>query len=174
MRRISLALLTLALLASPLAARAGGLHFEGSVGSGVRAGIGSTERIPTNLMATLGYGFTDMLKLQVGALANLGDVSASYSAGGSKFDVDLRGMVVVSPPLFPLYLRGIVGVTSLKAKPAKFTWGGALGIGFGLFGIGAFAEVGAMQHTYKIPDPTGTFEEKKGVQIEGRLGISIG
>ena len=175
MKRIPLALLTLALVSSPLAARAGGLLFEASVGSGVRAGIGDTERIPTNVMATLGYGFTDMLKLEVGALANLGDVSASYAAGGTKVDVDVRGMVVVSPPLFPLYVRGIAGVTSLKAKPAKFTWGGAVGVGFGLFGIGAFGEVGAMQHTYQIPVPvTGPDQEKKGWQIEGRLGISIG
>lgn len=118
MKRISLALLTLALLASPLAARAGGLLFEASIGSGVRTGVGDTERIPTNIMATLGYGFTDMLKLEVGAVANLADASASFSTASSSLDVDLRGMVAVSPPLFPLYFRGIAGVTSLKAKPA--------------------------------------------------------
>jgi hypothetical protein len=116
-----------------------------------------------------------MLKLELGAVANLGDVSASYSAGGSKFDVDLRGMVVVSPPLFPLYIRGIAGATSLKSKPAKFTWGGALGIGFGLFGIGAFGEIGAMQKAYQVVDPVTAVEsEKKGLQIEGRVGVSIG
>ncbi len=172
MRRIPFALLALTLLASPAAARAGML-FEASVGSGVRAGIGSAERIPTNVMATVGYGFADMLKLEVGALANLGDAKSSFSTGGSKFDVDVRGMVVVSPPLFPLYLRGIAGVTSLKTKPAKFTYGGALGAGFGLFGVGAFVEAGAMQHTYEIATPVGTVS-KDGWQIEGRLGISIG
>jgi hypothetical protein len=174
MRRLSLALLTLALLASPLAARAGGLLFEGSIGSGVRTGVGDTARIPTNLMGALGYGFTDMLKLELGAVANLGDVKASYSAGGSKFDVDLRGMVVVAPPLFPLYLRGIAGVTSLKSKPAKFTWGGALGMSFGLAGVGVFGEVGAMQHVFQVADPAGVISEKTGLQIEGRVGVSIG
>jgi hypothetical protein len=175
MRRLSLALLTLALLASPLAVRAGGFHVEGSVGSGVRTGVGDAARIPTNLMATLGYGFTDMIKLQVGAVANLGDVSASYSAGGSKFDVDLRGMLVVAPPLFPLYLRGIAGVTSLKSKPARFTWGGALGMSFGLLGVGVFGEVGAMQRAYQMADPVTAIEtEKMGLQVEGRIGVSIG
>lgn len=175
MRRLSLALLTLALLASPLAARAGGFHLEGSIGSGLRTGVGDATRIPTNLMATLGYGFTDMLKLQVGAVANLGDVSASYSAGGSKFDVDLRGMVVVSPPLFPLYLRAIAGVSSLKSKPAKFTWGGALGMSFGLAGVGIFGEIGAMQRAHQVVNPVTAVEsEKMGLQLEGRLGVTIG
>ena len=173
MRRIPFAMLALTLLASPVAARAGFL-FEASVGSGVRAGIGSAERIPTNVMATFGYGFTDMLKLEVGALANLGDAKASFSTGGSKFDVDLRGMVVISPPLFPLYLRGIAGVTSLKEKPTSFTYGGAVGVGFGLFGVGAFGEVGAMQHRYEIALPTGGTVGKDGWQLEGRLGLSFG
>ena len=174
MRRIPLALLTLVLLASPIAARAG-LLFEASVGSGVRTGVGDTERIPTNLMATLGFGFTDMLKLEVGAVANLADASAAYSTSSSSLDIDVRGMVVVSPPLFPLYFRGIAGATSLKAKPAKFTWGGAIGMGFSLFGLGAFGEVGAMQHYYQVADPVTTVvTEQKGVQVEGRLGISIG
>jgi len=175
MKRIPLALLTLALLASPLAARAGGFLFEASVGSGVRTGVGDTERIPTNIMATLGFGFTDMLKLEVGAVANLADASASFSTASSSLDVDVRGMVVVSPPLFPLYFRGIAGATSLTAKPVKFTWGGAVGIGFGLFGIGAFGEVGAMQKYYQVADPVTTaVTEQKGWQVEGRLGISIG
>jgi hypothetical protein len=175
MKKLVLGLLALTLLASPAAAHASGLLFEASVGSGLRAGIGSTERIPTNLMATLGYGFTDMLKLEVGALASLGDAKASFSTGGSKSDVDLRGMVVISPPLFPLYLRGIAGVASLKQKPATFTYGAALGVGFGLFGIGAFGEVGAMQHRYEITLPGGVGTVgKDGWQIEGRLGISIG
>jgi hypothetical protein len=173
MKKLVLGLLALTLLASPAAARAG-LLFEASVGSGVRAGIGSTERIPTNVMATLGYGFTNMLKLEVGALANLGDAKASFSTGGSKVDVDLRGMVVISPPLFPLYLRGIAGVASLKQRPATFTYGAALGVGIGLMGVGAFAEVGAMQHRYEILLPTGAVVGKDGWQIEGRLGISIG
>jgi hypothetical protein len=174
MRRFSFGLLALALLASPAAARAG-FVFEASVGSGVRAGIGSAERIPTNVMAAAGWGFTDMLKLEVGAVANLGDAKSSFSSSGSKFDVDLRGMVVISPPLFPIYLRGIAGATSLKEKPTRFTYGAALGVGFGLFGVGAFGEVGAMQHRYEIVLPAGAGTVgKDGWQVEGRLGLSFG
>jgi hypothetical protein len=173
MRRITLGLLTLALLASPAAARAGFL-FEGSVGSGLRAGVGSTERIPTNVMATVGYGFAGMLKLEVGAVANLGDVKSSSVASSSQIDWDLRPMVVISPPLVPIYLRGIAGVSSLKVKPTKFTYGAALGAGFGLFGVGAFIEAGAMQRRYELVLPGGTTVGKDGWQVEGRLGFSIG
>jgi hypothetical protein len=173
MRRISLGLLALTLLASPLAARAGFL-FEASIGSGVRTGVGSNERIPTNLMATVGFGITDMLKLEVGGVANFGDVNGPDAAKPSSYDVDVRGMVVIAPPAFPLYFRGIYGATSLKVGPVKPTYGGAVGIGFGLFGIGAFGELGALQRSYEVAVPGGGSSSEKGWQIEGRFGLSFG
>ncbi len=176
MRKLTFALLSLALLALPGAAHAGGLLAELSLGSGVRAGVGDTERIPTNVGLAVGYGFTDMLKLEVGAFANLGDVQASVSDGNAdSVTVDVRGMVVLSPPVFPLYLRGIVGVTDLS-DTSSFTYGGALGLGFGLFGVGAFVEAGAMQkeYTVTVPGVPGATASEKGWQVEGRLGISIG
>jgi len=174
MRKLSLALLTLALLASPAAASAGGLHLELSVGSGLRAGLGDVERIPTNAGVAVGYGLTDMLKLQLGAFASLGDVKASVNdTGAGKFDVDLRAMVVVSPPVIPLYLRGIAGITDLVDGKSKVTYGGALGLGFGMFGVGAFVEAGAMQRTYTV-DVGGVTASKEGWQVEGRIGASIG
>ncbi|MBK9516840.1 MAG: hypothetical protein IPO09_05675 [Anaeromyxobacter sp.] len=174
MRTLKLGLLSLALLALPGAAHAGGLLAEVSLGSGLRAGLGDVERIPTNLGVAVGYGFTDMLKLEIGAFANLGDVQASVSdSGADGFNVDLRGMVVVSPPLFPLYLRGIVGLTNLKDN-SDLTYGGALGLGFGLFGVGAFVEAGAMQRNYQVTVSPGLTTSEKGWQVEGRVGVSIG
>jgi len=172
-------LLALTLLASPAAASAGGLHLELSLGSGVTAGVGTTERIPTTIGAAVGYGFTDMLKLQVGAFYGLGDVSDSTVS--STFDannLDLRAMLKIEPPVFPLYFRGIMGITDLVEGQQNFTWGGAVGMGFGLFGIGGFVEAGAMQRTftYAVPGaPAGTPEvSEKGWQVEGRIGVSIG
>lgn len=174
MRKLTLGLLTLALLASPAAASASGLHLELSVGSGLRAGLGNTERIPTNVGAAVGYGFTDMLKLQLGAFAALGDVKQSVSdQGASKFDMDLRAMVVLSPPVLPFYVRGIAGISDLVDGKKKVTYGGALGLGFGMFGVGAFVEAGAMQRTYTIAVPAGT-ASKDGWQVEARVGASIG
>jgi hypothetical protein len=174
MRKLTLGLLTLALLASPVAASAGGFHLELSLGSGVTAGVGDTTRIPTNVGLTVGYGFTDMLKLQLGAIASLGDVQDSLAnPTGSTPNLDLRAMVVVSPPLFPLYFRGILGITNLVEGSQDFTWGGAVGLGFGMFGIGAFIEAGGMQRTYTY-DVAGVPTSEKGWQVEGRIGISIG
>jgi hypothetical protein len=174
MRRIPFALLALTLLAAPAAARAG-LLLEASVGSGLRAGIGSAERIPTNVMATVGYGFAGMLKAELGALVSFGDAKAGFSTAGRTVDVDLRPMLVFSPPMSPIYLRAIAGVTSLKVKPVRFSYGAALGVGVGLLGVGAFGEVGAMQHRYEVvlPGGLGTVS-KDGWQIEARLGLSFG
>jgi hypothetical protein len=177
MRTLKLALATLTLaaaLALPSAARAGAL-VEFSLGSGLQAGVGDVQRIPTNIGVAAGYGFAGMLKLEVGAFANLGDVKSSVNdATAHKTNVDLRGMVVVSPPLFPLYLRGIVGATNLVTGTKKVTYGAALGASFGLFGVGAFVEAGAMQRTYTVTLPGGLSASKDGWQVEGRVGVSIG
>jgi len=173
MRKTTLALLTLTLLAAPAAASAGPL-LELSLGSGYRAGLGDAERIPTNVELTVGYGLAGMLKLEVGALAGLGDVKKSiHDQRAGTMTWDIRPMVVVSPPLFPLYLRGIASFSDLGQKPVKPTFGGALGIGFGLFGVGVFAEAGAVQHRYVVAVPTGTII-KDGWQVEGRVGVSLG
>ncbi len=177
MRTLKLALVTLlasAALALPSAASAGPL-VEVSLGSGLQAGVGDVTRIPTNVGLAAGYGFAGMLKLEVGAFASLGDVKTSVNdASAHKTNVDVRGMVVVSPPLFPIYLRGIVGVTNLVTGKSKATYGGALGASFGMFGVGAFVEAGAMQRTYTVTLPGGLSASKDGWQVEGRVGVSIG
>jgi hypothetical protein len=178
MRKLVLGLLALTLLASPAAASAGGLHLELSVGSGVAAGLSAsgTQRVPTTIGAAVGYGFTDMLKLQLGAFYGLGDVtSASAPANFDEKNLDLRAMLKIEPPVFPLYFRGIMGITDLVKGTQNFTWGGAVGMGFGLFGIGGFVEAGAMQRTYTLPVPAGAPSvSEKGWQVEGRVGVSIG
>lgn len=179
MRKLSLGVLALSLLAAPAAASAGGLHLELSLGSGVTAGVGTTERIPTTVGAAVGYGFTDMLKLQVGAFMGLGDVkNSTVSSTADDKNLDLRAMLKIEPPVFPLYFRGIMGITDLVKGTQNFTWGGAVGMGFGLFGIGGFVEAGAMQKTfeYSLPGaPAGTpTTSQKGWQVEGRVGVSIG
>jgi hypothetical protein len=175
MRKLTVGLLSLSLLALPGAARAGGLLAEFSLGSGYQLGLSSPERIPTSLGVAVGYGLTDMLKLELGAFANLGDVQNSIdNANASTFDMDLRAMVVVAPPLFPLYLRGIVGQSNVLNGPTKITYGGALGVSFGLFGIGGFVEAGAMQKTYSVTVPGAGTATQEGWQAEGKVGIKIG
>lgn len=158
MTKISSALIALALLAAPAAARAGTV-FELSAGSGFRWDPSPTERIPTNVMLAAGYSIP-MLKLELGALANLADVEHS------EFDLELRPMLVVKPPLFPVYARGFVGVSGLVEKPTAVTYGAALGCRLGALGVGAFAEAGALRRRVEIAG----HDEDTWV-AEGRLGI---
>lgn len=152
-------LVALALVLGPASARAGGV-FEASVGSGVRWDPSPTERIPTNLMLTGGYSFAGMLKLELGVVGNLNDVKHS------KFDLDLRPMVVVAPPVLPIYLRGILGVSGLVEGPQALNYGGALGVRIGALGLGAFLEAGALSRRIKIGS-----EKKDAWMAEGRLGV---
>jgi hypothetical protein len=116
-----------------------------------------------------------MLRLQLGAFANLGDVQGSIdNASASNFYMDLRAMVVIAPPLFPIYLRGIVGETNVFNGSTKVTYGGALGLSFGLFGIGGFVEAGATSRTYPVTVPGAPAATTTGWQAEGKIGIRIG
>src|SRR6266568_4208956 len=131
MRKLLLAIAAIAALtAFPRSASAGFL-LEGSVGSGAQLSP-SVERTPVNVMLAPGWGFAGLLKLELGLLGNLGDVQ------NSKFDLELRPMVVISPPIVPIYLRAIFAVQNLIEGPTTYAYGGALGLSFSLFGAGVF------------------------------------
>jgi len=160
MAKLFAATVAFALALSPLSARAGGI-LEGSIGSGIRWDPKPTERIPTNVMLAAGYSFP-VVKLELGALASLADVE------DSKFDLDLRPMIVVKPPLFPLYVRGILSYSNLVEGPKTFGYGAALGVRIGppAIGVGAFLEAGAITKKLKVGDV-----EEDVWFAEGRLGV---
>lgn len=165
MRKLGLAVLVVALWAAPRAASAGPL-LEASLGLGwwvspPSAPISVESRQPLNVMIAPGYGLLgDLLKVQVGvAGSGIGDVS------NDSFRLQIRPMVTLSPPLFPLYVRGILAFMDVTHDQTRQTaFGAAAGLGFGLAGFGIFAEVGAL-----------TFSSG-GQQwiVEGRAGISLG
>ncbi len=143
MRKLLLAIAAIAALtAFPRSASAGFL-LEGSVGSGAQLSS-SVERTPVNVMLAPGWGFAGLLKLELGLLGNLGDVQ------NSKFDLELRPMVVISPPFVPLYLRAIFAVQNLIDGPTTYAYGGALGLSFSLFGAGVFVEAGVLPRNVKV------------------------
>jgi hypothetical protein len=164
MKRLFLTAAALAVLAVPTASRAG-LVVELSAGSGFRWDPKPTERTPTNVMIAPGVSFAGMLKLELGVVANLADVE------GSDFDIDLRPMIVVAPPILPLYVRGIFAVTNLANGPQKIQYGGALGVAFGLFGVGAFLEAGIVPRVVEVPTATGGKRDVTYRLAEGRLGV---
>jgi len=158
MAKLISALVALALSLAPLSARAGTI-WEGSVGSGFRWQPSPVERIPTNVMLAVGYSMP-VFKLELGAMGNLADVKHS------KFDLELRPMLVVKPPVLPFYARAIVGVSGLVQKPVGFVYGAAVGVRMGVAGVGAFLEAGAVSKRLEIDD------KDENVWIaEGRLGV---
>jgi hypothetical protein len=160
MAKLSSAVVALALFLCPIAAHAGGL-LEGSVGSGFRWQPSPVERIPTNVELTLGYSFP-VVKLELGGVANFNDVK------NSKFNVDLRPMLVVKPPAFPFYFRGILSYSNLVEGPKTFGYGGAIGSRFGppVGGVGVFLEAGAIMKRVEV-----LAVEKDTWVAEGRLGF---
>ncbi len=158
MAKLSSSLVAFALLLAPYTARAGWL-VEASAGSGFRWEPGPVERIPTNLMLTGGYSLP-VVKFELGLVGNLTDVE------NSKFDLDLRPMLVIKPPLFPMYARAILGVSGLVEGPAHVNYGGALGVRIGALGVGGFLEAGALSRRIEIDD-----QKKDSWIAEGRVGI---
>jgi hypothetical protein len=149
--------LALSLAAIPTAAHAFGV--EASVGKGFS--IDPVKAQPTNLMVAPGIQLL-WLRANLGIAADLPDVEAS------KFDLGLRPMISLHPPILPIYGKLIFAFQNLFHEDRRtFAYGGALGLEIALAGIGIFAEAGLLPR-----DPKG----EVGFQwvAEGRLGLSLG
>ena len=149
----------LALGAIPCAAHAG-LTLDASVGKGWQVSPGS-EATPLNVMLAPGIGlFGDVLQAQLGLVGNLTDVQ------NSKFDLELRPMLKVAPPLFPLYGKAIFAITNLtgNAGSTSVAYGAALGLEFKLPAVGLFVEAGALPRSV-----SGTLVWV----LEGRAGVAL-
>jgi hypothetical protein len=162
MRKLLTALLSVVavsvVLAQPRAAHAGAI-IEASLGKGAEV-TPETHAMPLNLMVAPGISFS-ILRLQLGLVADLPDVK------NSNFDIGLRPMLTLSPPILPLYARLIMAINNLtEAGTAErsYAYGGAVGISFGLAGIGIFGEAGLL--------PRSVRDQFRWV-VEGRLGVSF-
>jgi hypothetical protein len=132
---------------------------EASLGKGVS--IDPVEAQPVNVMVAPGVSLL-WLRLQLGVAADLPDVKES------KFDLGLRPMLSLHPPLLPLYGRLIFAVNNLFHDELRtVAYGGALGLEIAIAGIGLFAEAGFLPR-----DPKG--EVGFTWVVEGRAGISLG
>ncbi|BDG07361.1 hypothetical protein [Anaeromyxobacter paludicola] len=162
--RAVLAAAALSLSAVPAAARAS-VTLEASVGKGWKVSPGS-EVTPTNLMLTPGLGILgDVVQAQLGLVANLSDVQrSSYQA--PSFDLELRPMLKIAPPLVPVYGKAILAVTNLtgSAGPTRVAYGAAAGVELKLPVVGLFLEAGALPRSVD-----GTFVWV----VEGRAGASL-
>jgi hypothetical protein len=155
---VSVAAVAVVALAQPRAAHAGAI-VEASLGKGAEV-TPNTKAQPLNLMVAPGISFS-ILRLQLGLVADIPDVK------NSKFDIGLRPMLTLSPPILPLYARLVVAINNLTeagATKRSVAYGGAVGVSFGVAGIGIFAEAGLL--------PRSILEQFHWI-VEGRAGVSL-
>ena len=158
MRKLLLAsVVAIAFLAAPLSAQAG-FGVDLSVGKGVEVSP-DVEAQPTNLMAAPGISIL-WLRLQAGLVADLPDVE------DRDFDIGIRPMLTLSPPILPIYGRLVFAFNNLLDEDLRtVAYGAAAGLSFGLAGVAIFAEAGVLPRS---------FESEMHWVLEGRLGVSLG
>lgn len=158
MRKLLLAFVIVVSLAAPSAAHAIGVEL--SAGKGVA--FDPTKAQPTNLMVAPGLQLL-WVRANVGLVADLPDVEAS------KFDIGVRPMLSLHPPILPLYGKVVFAFNNLLNADDSFSfaYGGALGLEISFPVIGVFAEAGFLPRNPK-GDQGFTWV------FEGRAGVSIG
>jgi len=162
MRRWFQAALVLSVLAFAPAARAGFI-VEASLGKGVQTNPSPVKATPTNIMIAPGVTFLSLLRLELGLVTDLGDAK-TLGTDEKKFNLQLRPMLVVAPPIFPLYGRAIFAVTNLLHGKTTIAYGAAAGFKLGVGPVGVFAEAGLL--------PRSIMSQISWV-IEGRLGVNL-
>ena len=88
-----------------------------------------------------------MVRLELGILAGV-ENSRPVWRNGTDFGLEFRPMVVISPPLLPLYGRLVfASVDPFSDQRRQWAYGAAVGLGLTVAGFGVFAEVGALPRT---------------------------
>ncbi len=135
MRKLVCSLAVVTALAAPAAAQAGFI-VEGSVGKGYIVSPSVSDKAgPTNIMIAPGYGLGEMIRAELGFVFDM-------PQDNNDLNLRLRPMLVIDPPIIPLYGRLIVGMTNVLSGDRHFEFGAALGVGGSIAGIGLFAEAG--------------------------------
>jgi hypothetical protein len=180
MRKYLVAVTLSILFLSPAAARAGFL-VEASLGQGYQASPTPREWERLNLEIAPGYApslpVLSMFRLQLGIVTDFGNKA------GTKTDMELRPMISVVPPIFPLYGRVIFVVNNLLERGGTkrdVQYGAAVGARIGLPSIGiipsmgVFAEIGALPGKRDFIDKTTlTTSSKTAWVLEGRVGAYL-
>jgi len=132
MRTLSMTALALALVLTPMAAQAG-FVIEGSLGYGMTVKP-EVKTEGQSLMLAPGYALLgEVLRLELGFVFNRSQLQ------DGDFQLQLRPMLVLDPPILPFYARAIAGFDD-PFGDRQVAFGGALGVGGSLMGLGIFAE----------------------------------
>lgn len=142
----------------PATARAGWI-IEGSIGKGAKVSPEPVAATQSNFMLAPGITFIgDIVRLQVGLLNEIPDLK------NSKYDLEVRPMLVVAPPILPVFARAIFAVTNLLNDKTTVAYGAAGGLKFGIGPVGVFAEAGVL--------PRSIASQINWV-VEGRIGANL-
>ncbi len=137
MRKLSLVIAVAVALAVPAVARAGFI-LEASLGRGWQVSPSIDDSAgPWNVMVAPGYGLGEMIRAELGFVIDMPN-------DGAETNLRLRPMLVIDPPIIPIYGRLIFGVGNLLEGDRSIEFGGALGVGVSLLGVGIFAEGGVI------------------------------
>ncbi len=134
MQKLSWAFAVAVLVALPLSAKAG-FVIEASGGYGVQVSPGVETGLPPNVMLAAGYGLGEIIRAEIGFVVDKPE-------GEDPTNLRIRPMLVVDPPVLPVYGRLIVGFANLLDDERAFEYGAALGVGGSVGGLGLFAEAG--------------------------------
>ena len=117
----------------------------------------------TTLMVAPGWSFLDLVRLELGIA---GGFESGYRGRKQGARYELRPMVVITPPIIPLYLRLISGTNQLFSRDRSWLVGAGLGIQISLLKIfGLFAEANFV--------PRFENEGRSARLLEGRLGVLV-
>ena len=146
-------------LSSPAAAET---TVQASLGYGLEVAPELGDRQEPNLMVALGFGLAGLIRGELGLVAAYPD-GGDITPGGQ---IQLRPMIIISPPLLPLYLRGTLAVKSPFSDDRVLAYGASLGVSLSLAGLGVFAEAGALPITDKSDTLRWLLEARAGASLE--------
>ena len=164
-RAAALSLAVALAVAFPAAAHAGATL---ALSAGVGGQTAPSQRMPTNVMLAPGYALGP-IRAELGFVTALSDVPSPMT-GKTSTELELRPMLVIAPPVSPLYGRVILAVTNLVDGPRDVAYGGALGLSFGMLGANVFVEAGGLPRSVSVPQASGGTKDELRWVVEGRLG----
>ena len=136
-------LLVLPLFAGLLAGAPNVAHASLSLAASVGQGYVVSEprgREATSFMLAPGVSIADIVRIELGVVGAL----SAVKGGDDDLALQLRPMLVLTPPILPLYVRLNLAFIDPFADDRVVAYGGALGLGISFFDVGVFAEAGLL------------------------------
>jgi len=134
---------------------------QASLGYGLEIAPNIGDSQEPNIMVALGWGLAGLIRGELGLVA-------AYPGGNDitpTGELQIRPMLIIAPPILPLYLRGTLAVKSPFSEDRQLAYGASLGLSFSLAGVGIFAEAGGLP----VADESDTMRWL----LEARAGASL-